>query len=286
MPNWCYNNMTITGNPKDLRKFVSDITVSVTDEITKDDGTVEQRTRTRLSISSLYPCPKELTEYHAPLTGRKNDDESSVRLEGDELEALANHLRAMYGATDWYEWCLSHWGTKWGDSDTRLSNDDEYSAESISDTDTSLGMYYETAWSPASGLIAHVSKLYPNLIFQVVSTEEAEMFACWQVFHNGELLGDGIGETEVPDEISSLYDDGDDSKIDEYYERMNEWQCERNDKLDSESDKCVSDYLDGVKERRDRVEYAYKVRMVNLTEERDKALAEFDASEVILNKGN
>jgi hypothetical protein len=280
MPNWCYNNMTIHGKTADLRKFVSDIKVSTTEEITKDDGTKEQRTETRLSIASLYPVPEELTKYHSPLSGRRTDDPSSKELSADDLESLRNHLQTLYGATDWYNWCLSHWGTKWGDSDTRIEGLDD--DDTIPNGQSILCLYYETAWSPASGLIAHVSKLYPSLAFYVVSTEEAELYACWQVFHNGEIVGEGEGETEVPDEISVLADK--EETMDDYYEKVNDWQCERNDELYEEASKCLYAYLDKAKERREALEYAYKVRLVNLMDERDKALAEFDAREVILNR--
>lgn len=280
MPNWCYNNMTIYGKTADLRKFVSDIKVSRTEEITKDDGTKEQRTETVLSIASLYPVPEELTQYQAPLTGRRNDDPSSEALSGDDLEALQNHLRTLYGASDWYDWCVSHWGTKWGDSDTRI--DDLEDDEELPNGRSLLCMYYETAWSPASGLIAHVSKLYPNLIFQVTSTEEAEMFACWQVFHNGNIIGEGDGSTEVPAEVAKLAED--EATMDDYYEALSDWINERNEKLDNDSSKFLYAYLDKAKERREKLEYEYKIRLVNLMDERDKALAEFDAREVILNR--
>lgn len=288
MPNWCYNNMKITGKSVHLQKFISDITVQVTEERTKDDGTKEKYKVKHLSISELYPCPDELRKYTAPLSGRISGDNKSKELTGNDLERLRNYLRSAYGASDWYEWCCSHWGTKWGDTDTDLTshsfdhNNPEEELDKISDTDTELTLYYQTAWSPATGLITRVSELYPNLIFQVVSTEESEMFAMWEVFHNGTIIGTDSGITEPPAEISDIYVSENEDTHDKYYEALSEWQAERNDKLEYDAEKCVEQYLNGIEERRSKIEYKYKVRMVNLIDERDKALSQFDENEVIL----
>jgi len=288
MPNWCYNNMKITGKSVHLRKFVSDITIQVTEEKIKSDGTTEKCEVKHLSISDLYPCPEELRKYSAPFTGRISGESTSKELTGDDLEKLRNYLMSAYGASDWYEWCCSHWGTKWGDTDTDLTShpfdhsNPEGQLDEISDSDTEITLSYQTAWSPATGLVTHISELYPNLIFQVVSTEESEMFAVWEVVHNGTIIGEGSGDCEIPAEIGNLYESENEDTHDLYYEALSEWQNERTDKLINEAEKCVEQYLNGIQKRRSKVEYEYKVRMVNLIDERDKALSQFDANEVIL----
>ena len=264
MPNWCYNDLVITGKTETLRGFVNDITVA--------EPTEENPNGTRLKLSSLYPCPEELHEYQSPLRA----DKDGKPLSDEEREALATRFMAQYGATDWYDWCNTHWGTKWGDSDTEITSD-------LSDGNTELRIRYETAWSPASGLIAKISSLYPQLVFSVVSTEESDAFLCYQVFHNGKVVGEQNYDTEnVPDEISKLADD--DDNYDEYYEALNDWQCERNDKAYEGANTFVENYLKQLKAQRDKVEYQYKVKMLRLRDEMDNALKEFDVSEVITAK--
>lgn len=261
MPNWCYNQMTITGKTDDLRKFINDITVP--------EPTDDNPNATKLSIKTLFPCPAELHEYNSPLRTGKD----GKTLSDDEVSALSERFIAMYGSADWYSWQSDNWGTKWGDCNTA-------SDEEIKDGDTSLSIYYETAWSPATGLIAKISSLYPQLLFRVVSTEESDAFLCYQVFHNGQVVGQQDYDTEeVPDEISKLADD--DDNYDEYYEALNDWQCERNDKAYQGADTFVENYLKQVRAQRDKVEYQYKVKQIRLNEEREQALKEFEVCEVI-----
>lgn len=272
MPNWCYNNMTVRGNTDDLRKFVKAISVSETNEATGNTYSV-------LRLSSLYPIPAELMEYTAPLS-RKDENGNMIPLTDDEREELLARFRVHYGATDWYDWCVSHWGTKWGDHETTINSGTD-SEDNVEDGATLLSIYYETAWSPADGLIAKISEMYPNLLFSVVSTEEADLFACWSVFHKGEIVGNGSVDTDadLPEEIAVLQEK--EETMDEFYEAYNEWQCERNSVLDDKESEFVDKYLSDMKARRNAVERDYKLRMILLKEEMDKALSEFSLSEVV-----
>jgi len=265
MPNWCYNNMTVYGQADDLKKLVKDISIEQTDETTgKRIG--------RLSFSHLYPVPAELLEYHSPLS-RKDENGKSIPLSDEETEALRQRFMLEYGAGDWYDWCCSHWGTKWGDCETNIdeSHLNKKGNISIRKGTTSLGIYYETAWSPADGLIQKVSELHPNLLFSVVSTEEAEMFACWSVFHNGIVVDSGYGETETPKELQELYEKcSKDNLMDEYYDAANEWQCERNDNLYDEARKCVLAYIRTRKLEAEKTKRSYMTKIMKLTEELEK----------------
>lgn len=273
MPNWCYNDLTITGKPEILRTFMNDITVVVP---ASDEEVLPETSEpaTKLKMSSLYPCPAELLEYQAPLSRTKDGREIS----DDEREALIANFQAKYGASDWYDWCNTYWGTKWGDCDTELT--DPFEVSEISDKTTSIRLRFESAWSPATGLLAKLSELYPQLLFSVVSTEESDAFLCYQVFHKGQVVGQQDYDTqEVPDEISKLADD--DDTFDEYCEAIGEWQCERNDKVSNGADTFVENYLKQIKAQRDKVEYQYKVKQIRLNEEREQALKEFEVCEVI-----
>lgn len=264
--------MTVRGKTDDLRKLVEAISVSETNEATG-------ARIVRHSFSSLYPVPKELTEYNSPLS-RQDSDGKPIYLTDDEKEELAKRFTVQYGASDWYNWCNQFWGTKWGDCETSINNGVN-SNDEVEDGATSLGIYYETAWSPADGLIEKVSELHPNLLFSVVSTEEADLFACWSVFHNGSTVGQGSIDTneEIPEEIKALSEN--EETMDDYYEQLNEWQYERNTKLDDAEAEFIKDYLASLKAMRDKTEYEYKVRMVHLMDERDNALAEFALGEII-----
>jgi hypothetical protein len=284
MPNWCYNNMTVIGNTNDLRAFVESIYVPAKDE--NETG--------GLSLKQLFPIPAELNEYNAPLTGRKTGIigalgiEETTPLSEDEIQQIRNDLRMKYGSHDWYDWCCTNWGTKWGDCDTSFmyglvddDSDELYlsNAPKIADGTTAIGMYYETAWSPADGLMAEVSRLNPALMFSIQSTEESEGFAYWSVFHKGEMVGQGSGDVELPKSISDKYDSNDDDN-DEYYEAVSEWQCQRNDELADDANKFVHELLTQLRKEREKLEYQYRVQMMNLKEEMDKVLAEYEITKI------
>lgn len=286
MPNWCYNNMTVIGNTNDLRAFVESIYVPAHAD---DNGKHQEG---GLSLKQLFPIPAELMEYNAPLTGRKTGVigeygiEETTPLSDEEVQQLRNDLSAKYGAHDWYDWCCRFWGTKWGDCETRFEqsdgfedSDDLSSVPKVLDGTTSIGMYYETAWSPADGLMAEVSRLNPNLLFIITSTEEAEQFAFWSVFHRGEMVGQGSGEIELPESISDKYDSEADDN-DDYYNELSDWICERNDKLHEDADKCARELLTRLRKEREKLDYKYRVQMMNLKEEMDKALAGYEITKV------
>jgi hypothetical protein len=85
MPNWCDNNLTVTGDTDELKRFVAAIT-NADESIT--------------ILKNLVPFPAEL--------------------EGEEITALGGEVVARVFTDSGYSWCLSNWGTKWADCDTEI----------------------------------------------------------------------------------------------------------------------------------------------------------------------
>lgn len=77
MPNWCSNDLILTG-PKDV---------------------IDEIAATNLSLDALFPCPKELKDTVAP--AKHNDKDK------------AEENIKKYGYADWYDWQVNNWGTKW-----------------------------------------------------------------------------------------------------------------------------------------------------------------------------
>ena len=99
MPNWCNNTLYLSHDDDSMIQRVEDAY------------------RADKLISEFYPCPQEL---HETIAGRAGDNESyAQRL----LEFKQKLNLEFFGAKDWYDWQVSHWGTKWdiggngGDSD-------------------------------------------------------------------------------------------------------------------------------------------------------------------------
>jgi len=89
MPNWCDNTVVITH---------------------EDDAfiqRIEDAYHADKLISEFYPCPQELQDTTA---GRVGSDDSYEQ----KLLKFRQELNLEYfGAKDWYDWQVSHWGTKW-----------------------------------------------------------------------------------------------------------------------------------------------------------------------------
>jgi len=109
MPNWCDN-------------FA---------EFRHEDPTQVQRVLAAYKAGKLFgefaPCPPELLEHDAPARG------------GDERAA---QFIDKYGAKDWYDWCVSNWGTKWD------IGEQEWDLGDLEPDSTMVGISFQTAWAP------------------------------------------------------------------------------------------------------------------------------------------
>lgn len=163
MPNWCYNNMSVHGDRESLEKLTTAIT-------RKDDDGNEFH-----DLTVLFPVPKEL-QIKSVWFGSESTDPEYL-----ELSKKYEANKEKYGFETWYDWCIANWGTKWS---PRIEHWEisEYNGESTISAD------YDTAWSPADGLIREVSRQYPTLLFSVTSDEEGGSFACCEAYKNGELV--------------------------------------------------------------------------------------------------
>ena len=219
MPNWCYNNMDIYGESSELQKFVE------ATKIVGEDGITEY------GLSQLFPIPQELVDT---TSGWHSDPDEQAKQTAKEEANIAK-----YGYKDWYDWACDpdNWGTKWGDSDFdwRSFGDETM----VAPEETYISAYYQTAWSPADGLIRNISAKFPSLTFSVVSTEESDAFACYSIFRDGKLLAEGGEEPKRPEGLEEHTDEN----SEEFYDKLNDWQCETSDRWSGEADKALGKIL-------------------------------------------
>jgi hypothetical protein len=91
MPNWCDNNLTVTGDAESLQKFLAAIT-NADESIT--------------ILKNLVPFPTEL--------------------EGKDILDKEGNVFGKAFTDDGYSWCLRNWGTKWGDCETQITVNGDY----------------------------------------------------------------------------------------------------------------------------------------------------------------
>jgi hypothetical protein len=104
MPNWCNNSITITGDVETLSQLKPVIAAG--------EGLLQ----------AIKPMPKELRE--------------TVKGSGDELQT-----EVYDGATNWYDWAVTNWGTKW-DPEVHLEFEDN------GDGTATINGWFDTAWAP------------------------------------------------------------------------------------------------------------------------------------------
>lgn len=84
-----------------------------------------------------------------------------------KAEAMIACLRET-GHESWYEWCNEKWGTKWN----------AYSCTVVEHKEGASAFKFETAWSPPIPVFKELAKRWPGLIFDILSYDEGDNFAC------------------------------------------------------------------------------------------------------------
>ena len=122
MPNWVLNRIT-----------------------TKKEHLAELKKISKTGIARYYkPMPEELKNTRAPQKITKENTQEDI-----------DQIIMKYGVSDWYDWAVSNWGTKWGCCENEIEND-EY--------------WYKTAWAPLSlDLRKMLSKDIPEFLAKLIS---------------------------------------------------------------------------------------------------------------------
>ena len=119
MPNYCNNNIVITG-PN-----------SVIDKIEKiangDKGDL---------LQYFYPMPKELNDTVAGPEPKTKKEKLEKR-----------RLQVEYGASNWYDWRVENWGTKWDIMEFYNGGD----RKEIGEDESEIALGFDTAWALALG---------------------------------------------------------------------------------------------------------------------------------------
>lgn len=146
MPNWCSNELTVSGPTHKVAEILATI----------GDG--------RNFLSTLVPTPPELLEYSAPVS--------------DAL--MAERFRRLYGAADWYDWNTAAWGTKWDVNLEHLAHD-----VADGRADSYLECWFYSAWVPPLAALDTVAERYPELTFELFFNEVGQGFSGDAVWADG-----------------------------------------------------------------------------------------------------
>jgi len=127
----------------------------------------------------------------------KKEDGENGRL-ADFMPQPTDAAGELIGGVDWqYE----NWGTKWGDCETELS-DENYAIPTMS----SISMHFQTPWGPASGLLKEISRLHPNVTIDHEYEEPGMCFFGIARYKGGELVIDEHNEYDFTSGVINLSD--------------------------------------------------------------------------------
>ena len=190
MPNWCDNQVTITG-PN-----------SVIDKIEKIVNEDDSHKNTGL-LHFFHPMPKELRDTTA---------------DGKEDKKLMK----KYGYSDWYGWACDNWSTKWEVCEF-YGVDRQYLTEQ-SEGESMISFAFSSAWAPPIGAYEYFLAKNEECTLKAHYYEGGCDFM--GVFENGD---DRCYQPSNYNSDSKFFESGDGWELDDYFgitESMAEYEAE------------------------------------------------------------
>ena len=187
MPNWCNNNITITGPNKVIDAIEK---IATNEKYEKaSDGLLEY----------FYPMPKELRDTVADGSKRKA-------------------LQKKYGHDDWYGWAVENWSTKW---DIHEFYGVQRNEIGIDESELLLG--FDSAWAPPIGAYEHFIDENSNCSIRAVYHEPGCDFM--GIWNNGDDRCYEISSIAPKGSKDKFWTHGDGKELDDLY-NITEYQAE------------------------------------------------------------
>ena len=161
MPNWVKNIVEFSGSRERVRELL--------EFIRGDESPID--------FQKIIPMPEELNieagsrtddgyknykQYKSGgITGelqKKREQYAREHPDCWKLGKRAYENEEKYGFKDWYDWCIAKWGTKWNACDASDAGNNTIS--------------FETAWDCPYGIFEELSKLFPDVSFEVCYADE------------------------------------------------------------------------------------------------------------------
>ena len=182
MPNWCQNNATFSHKNVEMMKKL-----------------IKAANGDHALFDSFVPMPEELRNTVSPSPSNES-------------------LVEKYGASDWYQWAVNNWGTKWDVSVDSCDVSENDKGDPVSAT-----LWFDTAWSPPIEFYNSMTELG----FEIDATYTEESMAFAGHYLNGE---DNCVELDFDDEseqwIFEIEDEDLRYLVMDQYEMWREWQAE------------------------------------------------------------
>ncbi len=197
MPNWCVNQVDITGDEAEVAKLVAFVK---SDENSFTFENIVPPPATPMYSSDCthnkYVCGCESVAQPDP----ENEGKFMWVIDGKKVEyhgkcpthnehSFSNH------PDNWYNWNINNWGTKW--SAAEVWND---RADDDGKVDGHTSYNFDTAWSPAEPVVAALAEKFPTLRIAHRYCEAGMGYAGEVLYANGaEIRREDYDMGQMPD---------------------------------------------------------------------------------------
>lgn len=186
IPNWCSNYLVVSGPTVHVLAFKN-----------YAEGQNHWHKKKELCEDRFIPYPakyaildqmahawEELSEKYAK-SKKKKWSELGPNERGEFINRFGDRPKDGFNQGG-YEWCGSHWGTKWGFCD--MFNKPE--SVDFKDKDSEISYSFESAWSPPTPLVYKMGLMFPKLKFVLRYEEPGMAFKGKFVMDKGKVIGD------------------------------------------------------------------------------------------------
>ena len=213
MPNWCNNNITITGPNKIIDKIEKIVKNEKYEK--PEDGLLEY----------FYPMPKGLRDTTA---------------DGSKDKAMIK----KYGYSSWYDWAVDNWSTKW---DVHEFYGDNCDRNYINDDESEISFGFDTAWAPPINAYEHFIDENSNVTIRATYFEGGcDFMGIWD---NGIDDCWTISDTAPKGSIDKFWKTSAGKELDDLYgltENMAEYEAQQEEERIGDN-KEIIDYSKGEK---------------------------------------
>ena len=173
-PNWCTNDLVITGPKASVEKLV---------EFVKGDANGDAEARL-FDFGKVIPYPEEYRikdDFQHMMSKRYDSKSRYPSFHGCRAMPISDGYN--HGG---YEWCCNNWGTKWN---ARVEN---FKMLELGRGEAEAYYNMDTAWSPPMPVLATLSEKFPDIEMLVHFVDEGGGF------EDEVIIKDGKG-FKVPD---------------------------------------------------------------------------------------
>ena len=215
MPNYCNNNITITGPNSVIDKIEK-----IVSKKTGDDNGL---------LNYFYPMPKELRNTTSPNTKSKTKKAKAMKLK--------------LGADCWYDWRVKNWSTKWDVTEIY----GEASRTHIGDDESEISFGFDSAWAPPTGAYEYWIEKNSNCSIRATYYEPGcDFMGIWD---NGEDTCYEVSTIAPKGSVDNFWTSAEGKELDDLYgitESMAQYEADQEEERIGDN-KEIIDYSKGEK---------------------------------------